>query len=90
MEATDNPKESILNKLQEFLSELSNADKDSAILPWKQADINKGKLDERVAFPTEIAAMRVYAPHLYSGKKNENMTTYPNLFIGHSLSFAEI
>ena len=90
MEASDDPKATILNKLQEFLSELITADKDSAILPWKQADLQKGCLDERVAFPTDIAAMRAYMPRLYSGKKNEGITTYPNIYIGNSLSFAEI
>ena len=90
VEGTDNMKEAVLSKLQEFLGELSNADKESALLPWKRSDAQKGKLDERVAFPTELSVMRVYATKLYTGKQNESITTYPNLYIGHSLSFAEI
>lgn len=90
IEASDDPKEAILNALNDFFEELTNADGGSALLPWKRSEFAKGKVDGNSAFPTDFSRMKVYVPRLFAGKKDEKMTIYPNLFIGHALSFQEI
>ena len=90
IEASEDPKEAIMNVLQEFFDELQNVDAGSALLPWKRKDFGKGKIDKAAVFPTDFNKMRTYAPRLFAGKKGESMTIYPNLFIGHSLALPEV
>ena len=69
IEATEDPKEAIINALQEFFEEFTNAETVCAILPWKRGDFGKGKIDSNTAFPTDFQKMRIYATKLFAGKK---------------------
>ena len=88
--ATDDPKNAILNNIRELLMELSRADNGVAYLPWRVTDFAKGRIDDNTQFPHDFNTLRSYANRLFAGKQNENVTIYPNIYIGHNLSFEEL
>ena len=90
IEALEDPKEAILNAMQEFFEEFTNANDAGAILPWKRSNFGKGKIDKSLLFPAEFSNLRTYVPRLFAGKKDVRMTIYPNLWLGHSISFQEL
>ena len=90
IKASEDPKEAILNPMQEFFEELTNADDAGAILPWKRTDFGKGKIDKNLLFPAEFSKLRTYVPRFFAGKKDVRMTIYPNLWLGHNISFQEL
>jgi hypothetical protein len=89
--STDKPEEALISIFSEFFQELKKIDEKLVILPWKANDTSNEIISKETNLPTSIKQIRGYLNRFYIGKtKNQNITTYPGVYIGYDKQISEI
>ena len=88
--ASETPRDAVRNAVQEFFTELCNADSTCTLLPWKNSNFHKKHIGSKSNFPSQLNELNNYMTRFFQGKPNKEFTIYPMIYIGHNKPLQEI